>query len=168
MRITNVKRSQQQLPMNESRSDKAEKLVARLWVSLEFSQHHARDCFRVDLLNAWKFSQQEKNCRELFTWTILLCLWHYLSWPCTKAEKKSKRFNVNAMKDFAKVRFTMCEASITTPTPRGDKTVSIASAMSFVIRSCTCRRREKTSTTRASLLSPMIFLFGRYPIVTRP
>ena len=62
----------------------------------------------------------------------------------------------------------MWDASITTPTPSGDNTSSIAAAMSLVIRSWTWSLREKTSTIRASLLNPIIFLFGKYPIVTRP
>ena len=55
-----------------------------------------------------------------------------------------------------------CSASITTTTPRGSSVSARASAIWLVIRSCTCGRRAYTSTSLASLDSPVIwpFTFG--------
>src|SRR6185312_1339747 len=61
-----------------------------------------------------------------------------------------------------------CAASITTPTPRGLSTSVMACAMSTVRRSCTCSRREKMSTTRASLESPTIRPSGMYAMCAFP
>ena len=51
-------------------------------------------------------------------------------------------------------------ASMTTPTPLGARTSMMASAIWSVSRSCTCSRRAKTSTIRATLESPRILPFG--------
>ena len=52
-------------------------------------------------------------------------------------------------------------ASMTTATPSGLIFSLIVSAIWDVSRSWTCRRRENTSTSRGSLLSPMTRVFGR-------
>ena len=49
-----------------------------------------------------------------------------------------------------------CSASMTTMTPRGSRISISESATCVVSRSCTCGRLAKTSTTRASLDSPVI------------
>ena len=54
-----------------------------------------------------------------------------------------------------------CAPSITTPTPRGCNTRWMQSAICDVIFSCTWKRREYASTTRASLLMPTTLPSGR-------
>ena len=61
-----------------------------------------------------------------------------------------------------------CSASITTITPKGLSVFWIHSFICVVIRSCTCNLRAKTSTTRAILLSPVIFPFGMYATCAFP
>src|SRR5690348_9546405 len=51
-----------------------------------------------------------------------------------------------------------CSASITTTTPRGPSVSTRASAIWLVIRSCTCGRLAYTSTSLASLDSPVMAL----------
>ncbi len=51
----------------------------------------------------------------------------------------------------------MCSHSTTTIAPRGSRISIIESATCVVSRSCTCGRRAKTSTRRASFDSPVIF-----------
>src|SRR3984885_4238993 len=53
-----------------------------------------------------------------------------------------------------------CRASITTPTPCGWIASSIESAICRVNRSCTCKRRANTSTSRGILLKPITFPLG--------
>ena len=53
-------------------------------------------------------------------------------------------------------------ASMITATPRGFRCFMIRSAISSVIRSCTCGRLATASTTRASFDSPTILPFGKY------
>ena len=60
------------------------------------------------------------------------------------------------------------EASITTPTPRAFRDFTRRSARSSVSLSCTWGRRERHSTTLASLLSPTILPFGRYAMCALP
>ncbi len=54
----------------------------------------------------------------------------------------------------------MCWASMTTATPRGLSVFCIQFFMSFVSLSCTWSLLEKASTTRAILLSPVMYPFG--------
>src|SRR5690606_20891085 len=61
-----------------------------------------------------------------------------------------------------------CAASITTPTPRGCSASTSASATWSVIRSCTCSRRAKTSTTRAIFDNPTIRPLGMYATCALP
>ena len=51
-------------------------------------------------------------------------------------------------------------ASMTTATPMGRIASSMAVAICFVRRSCTCSRRENVSAMRASLDRPRTNLFG--------
>ena len=55
----------------------------------------------------------------------------------------------------------MCSASTTTPTPFGSSSRCSQPAIWVVRRSWICRSRANSSTTRASLLSPMIRSPGR-------
>ena len=55
-----------------------------------------------------------------------------------------------------------CCASTTTITPSGLRVFCIHSFICSVSLSCTCKRRENTSTTRAILLKPVIYPFGIY------
>ena len=56
----------------------------------------------------------------------------------------------------------MCCASITTATPRGKRVFWMQFFMSFINLSSTCSHLEKASTTRAILLSPVMYPFGIY------
>ena len=59
-----------------------------------------------------------------------------------------------------RIAMQRCVASMTTATPSGWIFSSIVCAIWFVSRSCTCRRRLNTSTSRGILLRPMTFVFG--------
>src|SRR5699024_7936350 len=63
-----------------------------------------------------------------------------------------------------------CSASTTTIAPRGCRCVTSASAICVVRRSCTCGRRAKTSTSRASFDSPVTrpSTPGMYPMCATP
>ena len=63
-----------------------------------------------------------------------------------------------------------CSASITTIAPRGSSRRTSASAICEVSRSCTCGRFAYRSTSRASLLNPVIrpSSFGMYPTCATP
>ena len=60
-----------------------------------------------------------------------------------------------------RIAMQVCAASNTTPTPRASSSCITRSASSSVIRSCTCGRRDRISTMRASLLSPTMCPFGK-------
>ena len=54
----------------------------------------------------------------------------------------------------------VCVASRMMPTPWASSSAMSRSAICSVMRSCTCGRRDSTSTTRASLLKPTILPLG--------